>query len=531
MEEEAEEEMEGYTKGQVVGGELGKVCIRQKSDQPMEIGELLISEDKETEHKILLQVYDLTYGSQISQQNLELISGMKLEDGTDVSFFDENVRNYTIAFSKPIAIIKGKDMQLCKRLPRFFSELRGVQEQDLNFMVAPPNPLFLGKLRSGSKMLDVPISLPGRKVFPHHVLIAATTGRGKSNLVKVMLWSLMDRDYCGTIVLDPHDEYYGRNSTGLKDHPESGRLSYYTPRDPPPGAYSLKININQIRPDHFRGAVAFSDPQKQAMNAYYREHGSRWVEAVVLEKPLNVDFHEATVSVLRRRLMQLLDITVDSGQVSCRGVFDYAAGESTIKDIAGEVERGKTVVVDTSGFGGAVEIMIGSMMITEVFRRYKRYKRSGTLEAKPVVSVVLEEAPRVLGKEVLESGPNIFSTIAREGRKFKVGLCAITQLPSLIPREVLANMNTKIVLGMEMKPERQAIIESASQDLSTDDRSIASLDKGEAIVTSNFVKFATPIKIPLFERYARESADDFVGMRKHNKEGRATTTFEGVRLQ
>ena len=50
-----------------------------------------------------------------------------------------------------------------------------------------------------------------------------------------------------------------------------------------------------------------------------------------------------------------------------------------------------------------------------------------------------------------------------------------------------------------MKPERQALIDSASQDLSTDDRTIASLDVGEAIITSNFLKFTTPIKIPFFE--------------------------------
>ena len=127
------------------------------------------------------------------------------------------------------------------------------------------------------------------------------------------------------------------------------------------------------------------------------------------------------------------------------------------------------------------------------------------MDNKPVISIVLEEAPRVLGKEVLEKGQNIFGTIAREGRKFKVGLFAITQLPSLIPREILANMNTKIILGVEMAAERQAIIESAAQDLSTDGRNIASLDKGEALVTSNFARFATPIKIPLFKEYAKIS--------------------------
>ena len=129
----------------------------------------------------------------------------------------------------------------------------------------------------------------------------------------------------------------------------------------------------------------------------------------------------------------------------------------------------------------------------------------GTLRDKPVISIVLEEAPRVLGKDVLERGTNIFSTIAREGRKFKIGLLAITQLPSLIPRDILANMNTKIILGIEMQQERQAIIESASQDLSDHNRSIASLDKGEAILTSNFAKFPIPLAIPFFEEEARKN--------------------------
>jgi DNA helicase HerA-like ATPase len=128
------------------------------------------------------------------------------------------------------------------------------------------------------------------------------------------------------------------------------------------------------------------------------------------------------------------------------------------------------------------------------------------LEEKPVISIVIEEAPRVLGADVLAArGDNIYSTIAREGRKFRIGLIAITQLVSLIPRTILANMNTKIILGNELAAERQAVMESAAQDLSSDDRTIASLDRGEAIVSSNFTKFAVPIQIPLFEKYVEEN--------------------------
>jgi len=54
-----------------------------------------------------------------------------------------------------------------------------------------------------------------------------------------------------------------------------------------------------------------------------------------------------------------------------------------------------------------------------------------------------------------------------------------------------------------MAPERRAIIDSAAQDLAEDDRNIASLDKGEAIISSIFTKFAVPIQIPLFEEFVK----------------------------
>ncbi|MBN1156618.1 ATP-binding protein [Candidatus Woesearchaeota archaeon] len=496
--------------GQIIGGEFSRILLRQKSDKGIELGELLISEAKNS--RILLQVYDLMYGSQISQQNLELIAGMKLEEETQLEMMDKELRNYTLVMLKPLIFIKNNRAMLCKSLPEFFSGVRDIQKNDLDFLEKPKNPLLIGKLRSGSKTLDVDIFLRGDDVFSHHILIPATTGKGKSNLTSCMLWSCQDKDYCGILVLDPHDEYYGRNSLGLKDHPAKN-VAYYTPKNPPPGCKTLKINIKSLKPSHFNGVVNFSDPQRQALYSYYKKFGTSWINAILSESKLDVNFMEDTLNVVKRRIISLLDVDT-AGGMSARGVFDFTAGESTIADICNELERGKTVIIDTSGFSGPVEILIGSMVSTEIFNRYKNYKLRGELERKPVISVILEEAPRVLGKEILEKGSNIFSTIAREGRKFKIGLTAITQLPSLIPREILANMNTKIILGIEMAPERQAIIDSAAQDLSNDNRNIASLDRGEAIVTSNFARFATPVKIPLFSDLVNETKSQEKKVRK-----------------
>ncbi len=518
--------------GQIISGKFGEVIARLKSGAFVEVGEIVVV-DSDSE-SFLMQIYDIQYGSQISQQNLELMSGLALEEDTALEIHDKHMRQYTLAWLKNLITIPkisstsvNASVIMTKSLPPIFSMLRSVETSDLTFLSAPKNALYLGQLRSGSKSLDVPIAVDGEKVLSHHVLITGTTGKGKSVLMSNHLWELASKEYAATLILDPHDEYFGRTTLGLKDHP-SKKVLYYTSKNVPPGGRSLKIPLKLLRPHHF-DCLDFSDAQFQAMNAYYRDYGQEWIESIIIDKPLSaVKFNDATVNVLKRRLMQLLDIEVSDAQVFCNGIFSLNSGETIVSDIVLALESASSVVIDTSSFSGHVELLIGSILVTELFSKYKHYKLEGSLGQKPIISIVLEEAPRVLGKQVLERGSNIFATIAREGRKFNVGLIAITQLPSLIPREILANMNTKIILGTEMNQERQAIIESASQDLSTDSRAIASLDKGECIVSTNFARFALPLKIPFFETVAKS----YIAQQKSSDSARsARQTFSGVNIQ
>tara|TARA_Y100000310_G_C20673049_1_gene811339 strand:- start:368 stop:1891 length:1524 start_codon:yes stop_codon:yes gene_type:complete len=501
--------------GQVISGAFDSVVVRQKSDAKLEIGQLLTAET--SQGKVLLQAFNLVYGSQLSQQNLEMISGMKLESDNDLELMDAELRNYTLAFLKPLLLLQNETIRVCKTLPDFFSNVNELEMEDIKFLEKPKNPLLLGNLRSGSKIVDADVYLNGAEVFSHHVLITAQTGRGKSNLMSCLILSALQSDYSGFLILDPHDEYYGRNKTGLKD--ASGKVVYYTPNNPPAGARTLTINISKIRPSHFNGVTFWSDPQKEALYAYYRKYKAKWIEAILIEEDESLKslFHEATIAVVKRRLLQLLNLELSNNEIYSKGIFDVNSGISTVSDIADDLENSKAVIIDTSSLSSQIEILVGSIISSELFGRYQNYKTTGELKDKPVVSLVLEEAPRVLGKDVLEQGPNVFSRIAREGRKFKVGLIAITQLPSVIPRQILANIGTKIILGIEMAPERKAIIESSAQDLSQDDKAIASLDIGEAIVTSTFSKFAVPVKIPLFETLITSKETnyktEFVGLR------------------
>jgi uncharacterized protein len=511
-------------KGQIIAGDFSKVIMRVKSHSSVELGELLVIDCKDK--TILLQVFDLVYASQISQQNLEMVSGMNLEEDASFPIVDAKLRNYKLAYLKPILMLSGKALS-CKELPPFFSKVREIQKVDLKFITTPENPTYFGNLRSGSKIIDFDIFLPGKEVFSHHVLIPASTGKGKSNLMSTILWDSLPKDFVGMLVLDPHDEYYGRSGLGLKDHPLREKMVYYTPVNPPPGARTLKINLATLKPEHFSGAITLSDPQRQCLYAYYRKFSSEWIKAIMEERKIEgIRFHEDTIAVVKRKLISLLQLDVSCGMLSCQGIFDSIAGENTIRDICRELEKSNTVIIDTSFFSGALEIMVGGMIASEMLNLYRYYKKQGKLKDKPVVSIVLEEAPRVLGKKVLEQGTNIFDTIAREGRKFQVGLVAITQLPSEIPKTILANMNTKIILGLEMGSERQAVIESAAQDLSNDQRTIASLDKGEALLTSTFTRFAVPLKIPFFPDFVKQreaESKDFDGPNDSNGSKKSNT--------
>jgi len=478
--------------GIILSGSFAEVYVRQHSGYQAEIGELLVAQSDQGD--ILYQVIELSYASQIASQQLELIAGMRLEDQQEIKFFDDELRNYVIITAKPILLLAGA--KPAKVLPRFFSVVRQVTNEDLRFLIQDKHSLKLGSIRNGSRAMDLQVSLDGPQVLSHHVLVSATTGKGKSNLLSTVLFNHVGAHDATFLVFDPHDEYYGRSSLGLKDHPlAKDQVRYYT-MDTRAGGTSLRLPVSSVLPHHLTSVLSLSQAQVDTVYVYYRELGTDWIKKLLdTSEPLLQNVREESVAVLRRKISRLLNVTNDGKQAS--GIFTLDSKTKMIDTMLEDVLACRTVVVDTSQLTGQAELLVSSIIVYNLYDHYRQNFRSD--DTMPVVSIVLEEAPRVIGKDVLEHGNNIFGTIAREGRKFGVGLFAITQLPSLIPRDILANMNTKIIMGTEMAVERQALVESAAQDLSKDHRSIASLDKGEAIISSNFARFALPVMLPLFK--------------------------------
>ena len=473
--------------GTIVGGNFGNVMIRIKYDSFLELGELVVVGEK---RKYILEVYDISYGSQMSQQRIELISGYNLETGDKAEVYEKSLRTYKLASAKPILMIENEKVVAAKDIPHLFSNVYQIEKDDLKFLTQNEKGIKIGMLRSGSRVLNLPVFVDYENMLRHHVLIPAQTGKGKSNLVKNMIWEGLKKDKVSFIVFDAHNEYF-QGKFSLEDHPRREKVVYYG-KD----GVSLRISKKEIKPNHISGVMNLSDAQIQAMWVAYKLFDEDWIHELFnnpnAEKLLDrAGVQQGTVSVLKRKL-------------------DYALGNifvdeenDVLKNITKSLSEGKSIIIDTSSIRQEQELLVASIVSTEIMVKYENEKNKESFDNLPVISIVLEEAPRVLNARAVEKG-NIFSTIAREGRKFKVGLIAITQLPSLIPREILANMNTKIILGLEMAQERESVVNSSAQDLKELSKSIAQLDIGEAIVSSTFTKFAIPIKVNNFEEVVKK---------------------------
>jgi uncharacterized protein len=352
--------------GEVIAGSFERIVAREKAGANVEVGELLVTLG---EPSLIVQVTGIEYASQLSQQNRELIAGLRLEDEAQLNFFDRSLRTYNVLSLKLLAEV-GDRVRVAKRLPLMFSELRRVTEEDLALIVSDGD-LYAGSVRSGSRVLATPLRLDAHDVLSHHVLIAAQTGKGKSNLTKCLLLAGLENRSFGLLVLDPHDEYFGRKGPGLKDA-HSSNLRYYSSQDHP-NARPLRFRLDELRPAHFAGVANFSQAQHEAIASFRRRYRERWIEELL--RADDDSFHEATLQVLKRRFSNLLSIGPD---LRPSGIFVREG--SSLTEILDALEEGRTVIIDTSLYAGAHEILIGSIIASELFSRYRSYKTSGHRE-------------------------------------------------------------------------------------------------------------------------------------------------------
>ena len=116
------------------------------------------------------------------------------------------------------------------------------------------------------------------------------------------------------------------------------------------------------------------------------------------------------------------------------------------------------------------------------------------------VFCMIEEAHTLASNDEENNGPKYrIQKIAKEGRKFGVGLGLISQRPKNLDSDILSQINNWIVLKI-VEPGDQRYIQECSDNISNDlIQELPILNTGEAIITGPMVKMPSLCKINIFE--------------------------------
>ncbi len=500
-------------RGRLFGKNVLEATFRAAPDEDLFLGELLVGVDDATGRRYLFRVVDVTYGTEHREPGwAERVAGTLLADdgrGDDGAhpLYEQSRRTYRVAscsclgYLAPAAAGGGPEFRKPKSLPTQFSRVVAPEPEDFAFLASRMGDLPVGMLRSGESVVDFRVSIPGA-ALSSHVGIFATTGMGKSNLMRVLAAGVMQANgRYSLLILDPHGEYRG----ALARHPWAGvGLRTYAARSLP-NTTALRISLAELGIDDLRTAYEWSRPQEEALfelERHYGTEGLAWLAdfARLDDLPgfrdveLNGRIALSTLQVVHRRARRIVELKCVATDPN------VSVGGAVLRDLLG----GKVVLIDVSGLGSTEEVLVASYLTRRVLEEWQSayLDRPEQHERMPVVAVVLEEAQRVLAASK-DRESNVFPRVAREGRKFNVGICAITQQPKLLDDELLSQFNTFFILGLADEKDRNILRASSKQDISAVGKEIQTLMPGECLIAGLAAPFAMPARIDLYSDLVR----------------------------
>ena len=351
------------------------------------------------------------------------------------------------------------------------------------------NPIRLGTLVNQS---DVEVNVEANPILSRHLAILAMTGAGKSNTVSVLIDQMMGYNV-PVFVFDMHGEYKDAEFP-------NGSVNVIKPKVNPKfmNFYEIKKLVNipsngYIQERHFRRA--FNAAQKDITNGV--AHENNFLKAIydILEKDSNVEGSDK----------QIVDVMnkIEDAMERYSNIFDQYSG-----DILSSIKMAHVNVLDLSQVDESVASVLVSHILRSSLKRSKKAANSGDKKELMDNSVffILEEAHILAPNKRDSDSKRWIQRVAREGRKFGLGLCLVSQSPKTVDHDALSQMNNMIILRL-VEPEDQRHVQSASESLSQDlINQLPSLNVGEAIVLGLMSKVPTLVKIDEFK--GRRHGDD-----------------------
>jgi len=356
---------------------------------------------------------------------------------------------------------------------------------------------------------DISVSLDIKQLVLRHFAILSVTGGGKSNTVAVLVNDIVKKLNGTVVLIDPHGEYVGYT---FEDGSERGK-----------NVVPAGIRPERLEPWEFASLVGV-DREKAAVQRMHLERifttvrhegkaGREFVERVldIAEEWINIaagkgeaeyyDFNGIKrVATLDRQDLNALARIKEYVSSFMRRYEDLLSQN----DMLANIKPSYLNVVNLSGFDeGQMRVVVAYLLRNLLVGRinYVRGKKGWEKICPAIVKpllVIFEEGHIFAPKGVNNDVVSWMGRIAREGRKFGIGLGIVSQRPKRLNDDVLSQCNTKIILRIT-EPNDQRYVQHASEQISEDLlKDIASLGVGEAVVVGPAVKLPVAVKIRKF---------------------------------
>lgn len=357
-------------------------------------------------------------------------------------------------------------------------------------------------------------------------MVFAQSGFGKTNLVKVLLLNMVKDKKYGKLIFDLNGEYFlrGTKTYGLGDIDDAdirNNVVVYSDktfpvayRDSKRFTYKGKVLLNMHKHLTVGDILSFGGGFSEVMRAfllYLDEEGvgdfiQKIDEYVKDPQQLHKDFPDffdtrkeassrSTIAAIRKRIRHLID--EDKGL--------HSNSSKLVEEVFGFLKDGKTVIIDLSLKDNLDASIISTILVRKLFDNNKE-KFTSDKSGEVITSVVfVEEAQNVLSDEFVKSNTNPFVRVAKEGRKFGLGVVAITQRPSAISDEIRTQAENFFVFHLGNSDDIRALIKSNTNF----DGVVASFIQKETIpgnlyMVSSDQDFALPIRVNEFEKLVKD---------------------------
>ncbi|MHA1409510.1 MAG: helicase HerA-like domain-containing protein [Candidatus Odinarchaeia archaeon] len=337
---------------------------------------------------------------------------------------------------------------------------------------------------------DVPASIDVNLMVTRHLAILAMTGAGKSNTVAVIVDGLLKLNGC-IIIFDMHSEY---TDAEFKNGEVKKILPKINPLNLSFGEFSKLARISQekahVQERYLRMAMkeVKKDIEKNTISKTEFFNG--------IEKKLREYMNEEKHPEYKPDKKSIIAVInkIEELKERYETILDV-----NISKIINQIELGKVNVIDLGTIDEDATDVIVSHITRDILESRKTYVKKEGKGLKFPVFIIVEEAHIIAPNNRITYSRYWINRIAREGRKFGVGLCLVSQSPKSLDSEALSQANNMIILRL-VEPTDQRHVQTSSESLSEDLlNQLPSLNIGEAVVVGLMTKVPALVKIDKFE--------------------------------